>query len=59
MRVESNLGADGYDVVAQSTPRHPKVDTSLTLDIDVVIYKPMPLSEIQNNNPINLEKIKQ
>ena len=59
MRVESNLGADGYDVVAQFTPRHPKVDTSLTLDIDVVIYKPMPLSEIQNNTPINLEKIKQ
>lgn len=51
MRVESNLGADGYDVVAQFTLRYPKVDTSLTLDIDVVIYKPMPLSEIQNNSP--------
>ena len=59
MRVKSNLGADEYDVVAQFTPRHTKVDMSLPLDIEVVVYKTMPLSEIQNNSPINLEKIKQ
>ena len=52
VRVESNLGADGYDVPAddaQFTPKNPQVDAPLSLDIKAVIYRPMSPSEVQNN----------
>ena len=52
VRVESNLGADGYHVPAddaQFTPRNPEVDAPLSLDIEAVVYRPMSPSEVQKN----------